>query len=101
MRYKLMSMAILDVSPSSPTSKLDDKNYSRELWKAAYSMARAMIRARATHGTGAAWDWYLRAARRRFTTPAGWRVAQLAGRTVFDQRTPTHGTAGDVDVLLR
>src|SRR4051794_8728598 len=64
-------------------------------------MARRMIRDRATHGTGAAWDWYLRAARRRFTTPAGWRIAQLAGRAVFDARTPTHGTAGDVDALLR
>src|SRR4051794_24895836 len=64
-------------------------------------MARRMIRDRRDHGTGAAWDWYLRHARRRFTTPTGWRIAQLAGRVVFDARTPTHGTAGDVDALLR
>jgi hypothetical protein len=28
-------------------------------------------------------------------------VAQAAGRVVFDQRTPMHGTAGSVDALLR
>src|SRR3954463_13905455 len=83
-------------------SKIDTVTvWSRELWKAAYSMARGMIRERRDHGLATRWTWYLRAARRRFTTPAGWRIAQLAGRTVFDQRTPTHGTAGNVDALLR
>src|SRR3954454_14592017 len=96
-----MSKLPLDLSPSRAFSKVDHRNYSSMMWKAAFSMARRMIRDRATHGTGAAWDWYLRAARRRFTTPAGWRIAQLAGRVVFDARTPTHGTAGDVAVLLR
>src|SRR4051794_28679423 len=101
MRCPLMSKLSLDLSPSRAFSKIDATNYSRELWRAAYSMARRMIRDRATYGTGASWDWYLRAPRRRFTTPAAWRIAQLAGRVVFDQRTPTRGTAGDVDVLLR
>src|SRR4051794_12822471 len=101
MRCPLMSKLSLDLSPSRAFSKIDATNYSRELWRAAYSMARRMIRDRATYGTGASWDWYLRAARRRFTTPASWRIAQLAGRVVFDQRTPTNGTSGSVDVLLR
>jgi len=99
-----MSKLPLTLKPAAPLSKpdpTDPTDRTRATWRAAYGMARRMIRDRATHGTGAAWDWYLRAARRRFTTPAGWRIAQLAGRVVFDQRTPTHGTAGDVDVLLR
>jgi len=91
----------LTLKSTAPISKIDATPWSRELWKAAYSMARRMIRDRATYGTGASWDWYLRAARRRFTTPASWRIAQAAGRVVFDQRTPTNGTSGSVDVLLR
>src|SRR4051812_47050582 len=96
-----MATATLTLSSTPDLSKLDSRNYSSMMWKAAFSMARRMIRDRASHGTGASWDWYLRAARRRFTTPAGWRIAQFAGRVVFDQRTPTHGTTGPVDALLR
>src|SRR4051812_6640489 len=96
-----MATATLTLSSTPDLSKLDSRNYSSMMWKAAFSMARRMIRDRASHGTGASWDWYLRNARRRFTTPAGWRIAQLAGRVVFDARTPTHGTAGSVDALLR
>ena len=96
-----MQTATLTLKSTAAVSKVDATPWSRELWKAAYSMARRMIRDRRDHGTGASWDWYLRAARRRFTTPAGWRLAQLAGRVVFDARTPTHGTAGDVAALLR
>ena len=96
-----MQTANLVLHPSPDLSQLARAAQVRETFCAAYRQARAMIRDRASHGTGAAWDWYLRAARRRFTTPAGWRIAQLAGRVVFDARTPTHGTAGDVDVLLR
>src|SRR3954451_11577284 len=100
-RSSLVSKLSLTLKSTASVSKVDATPWSREVWREAFSMARRMIRDRATPGTGAAWDWYLRAARRRFTTPAGWRVAQLAGRVVFDARTPTHGTAGDVDVLLR
>ena len=96
-----MSKLPLTIKSTAAISKIDATPWSRELWRAAYSMARRMIRDRATHGTSASWDWYLRAARRRFTTPASWRIAQLAGRVVFDQRTPTNGTSGSVDALLR
>jgi hypothetical protein len=76
-----MATATHNLGAVALVSKIDNvTDWSRELWKAAYSMARRMIRDRTTHGTGAAWDWYLRAARRRFTTPTAWRIARLAGR---------------------
>src|SRR5690242_18555053 len=89
-RSALVSKLSHTLRPATDLSKLDSTDWTRATWRAAYGMARRMIRDRATHGTGAAWDWYLRAARRRFTTPAAWYVAQKAGRVVFDQRTPTH-----------
>src|SRR3954452_2564722 len=46
-------------------------------------------------------SWFLGHARARFTTPAGWRVAQLAGRIVFEARTPLHARAGSVAELVR
>src|SRR5689334_4018227 len=54
-----------------------------------------MIRDRRHTTVASAWNWYLGHARMRFGA-SGWRVAQAAGRVVFDQRTPTHGTAGSV-----
>ena len=93
-----MQTATLTLKSTAAVSKPDARDWTRETFRAAYGMARRMIRDRATHGTGAAWTWYLRAARRRFTTPAGWRIAQLAGRVVFDASAPssTH-RAGNVD----
>jgi hypothetical protein len=93
--------ATLTLKSTAPVSKPDARDWSRELWAEAFAMARRMIRDRRDHGAGAAWDWYLRHARRRFTTPAAWRIAQAAGRTVFDRRTPMHATTGSVDELLR
>ena len=40
-------------------------------------------------------------ARRRFTTPAGWRIAQAAGRAAFDHRTVTFAAGGSVADLER
>ena len=65
-----MSKLSLTLKSTASVSKVDATPWSRELWRAACFMARRMIRDRATYGTGASWDWYLRAARRRFTTPA-------------------------------
>src|SRR5689334_6693644 len=59
-----------------------------------------MIRDRRHTTVASAWNWYLGHARMRFGA-SGWRVAQAAGRVVFDQRTPTHGTAGSVADLER
>jgi hypothetical protein len=96
-----MSKATLNLASPVTVSKLDTTDWSRELWLAAYAMARRMIRDRASHGIGAAWTWYLQHARRRFTTPAAWRIAQLAGRVAFDARTVTHTRAGSVAELER
>jgi hypothetical protein len=95
-----MATATLVHTPAAPASKLDTTDWTRATWREAFSMARRMIRDRATHGAGAAWTWYLRHARKRFGA-SGWRIAQAAGRIVFDQRTATCGTAGSVDALLR
>src|SRR4051794_8670545 len=96
-----MSKATLDVRPAADLSKLDPTDFTRETWRAAYAMARRMIRDRATHGTGAAGPWSLQPARRRFTTPASWRIAQAAGRVAFDARTVIHARAGSVADLER
>jgi hypothetical protein len=95
-----MAKATHGLSPAVTLSKLDPTDWTRETFRAAHAMARRMIRDRADHGTGAAWTWFLQHARRRFTTPGAWRIAQAAGRVVFDQRTSTNGTSGSVDQLL-
>src|SRR3954469_22295869 len=85
---------------TSDLSKLDNQNWTRETWRAAYAMARRMVRDRASHGVGAAWTWYLDHARRRFGA-SGWRVAQAAGRLAFDRRTVGHAASGSVADLER
>ena len=90
----------LRLPPSAATSKLDRTDWTRELWLEAYAMARRMIRDRRTSTAATAWGWYLDAARKRFGA-SGWRIAQLAGRVVFDARTVVHARAGSVADLER
>src|SRR5437763_1752173 len=87
-----MSKATLTLKPPADPSKPDAIDWTRTTWRAAYSMARRMIRDRRTTTAATAWGWYLDAARKRFGA-SGWRVAQLAGRAVFDRRTVTHARA--------
>src|SRR3954471_7040703 len=101
MRYHLMSKATFNLARPVTVSKLDTTDWSREVWNAAHAMARRMIRDRAGHGIGAAWNWYLQHARRRFTTPASWRIAQAAGHAVFDRRTIAYAASGSVADLER
>src|SRR4051812_31900862 len=96
-----MSTATSYLALSFPTSKVDATDWSRELWLAAYSMARRMIRDRRNGTVAAAWTWYLQHARRRFTTPTGWRIAQAAGHAVFDRRTVGYAASGSVADLER
>src|SRR3954454_4047221 len=96
-----MATATLDLGATTPVSKIDATDWTRELWLEAFAMARRMIVAGKDHGTAAAWTWYLGHARRRFTTPASWRIAQAAGRAVFDRRTVTFATSGSVADLER
>src|SRR4051794_16784117 len=92
MRLQLMSKAMHGLSPAVTVSKIDTR--------AAYSMARRMVRDRRTTTAATAWGWYLDAARRRFGA-SGWRITQAAGRVVFDARTVVHARAGSVAALER
>src|SRR4051794_33090145 len=88
--------------PSQPgQSRLDTRDWTRETFRAAYSMARRVIVERRNHGIGAAWTYYLLHARKRFRTPAAWRLAQLAGKIVFERRTPGHAASGQTSDLHR
>src|SRR4051812_6731506 len=99
MRHPLMSKATLYLSSSPLVSKIDATDWTRELWLEAFSMARRMIKDR-RNGTAAAWGWYLDAARKRFGA-SGWRIAQAAGRAVFDRRSVTFAASGSVADLER
>ena len=59
-----------------------------------------MVRDRRTSTAATAWTWYLDAARKRFGA-SGWRIAQAAGRIVFDARTVVYARAGSVADLER
>ena len=88
-----MAKAKHGLSPAITVSKIDRTDWTRELWRAAYAMARRMIRDRRTSTVASAWTWYLDHARRRFGA-SGWKVAQAAGRAVFDARTVSYARAG-------
>src|SRR3954452_24886433 len=96
-----MSKAALNLGATAPVSKIDATDWTRELWLEAFAMARRMIVAGKDHGLATRWTWYLQHARRRFTTPASWRIAQAAGRGVFDRRTVTFAASGSLADLER
>src|SRR3954469_20999082 len=96
-----MSKASFNLTSPVTVSKPDPRGWTRELWHAAFSMARRMIRDRAGHGIGAAYVWYLGHARKRFTTSTGWRIAQAAGHAVFERRTVAYAASGSVADLER
>src|SRR3954466_8143247 len=95
-----MSPAALYWGATAPVSKIDTTDWTRELWLEAFSMARRMIVAGKDHGLATRWTWYLQHARRRFGA-SGWRIAQAAGRAVFDRRTVTFATSGSIAELER
>src|SRR4051794_41692269 len=95
-----MATATHGLSPAVTLSKIDTPDWPRELWRAAYAMARRMIRDRRTTTAGTAWTWYLDAARKRFGA-SGWRIAQAAGRLAFDRRTVAYAATGSVADLER
>jgi hypothetical protein len=96
-----MATATLYLGATAPVSKIDATDWTRELWLEAFAMARRMIVAGKDHGLATRWTWYLGHARRRFTTPASWRIAQAAGRAVFDARTVTFAASGSIADLER
>src|SRR5690242_15545021 len=100
MRSYLMSKLPRGLSPAVTVSKPDNRDWTRATWRAAYAMARPMVRDRRASTAATAWTWYLDHARRRFGA-SGWRVAQAAGRLAFDRRTVAHARAGSVADLER
>src|SRR4051812_28064720 len=100
MRCSLMSKLPLDLSPIRASSKLDHTDFTRELWRSAYSMARRMIRDRATHGTGAALTWYFDHGFRRFGFNA-LPIVRAAGWAAFDQAHVSKAATGTVEELAR
>src|SRR3954451_12299017 len=95
-----MSKATLNVRPAADLSKLDGMDWTRELWRAAYGMARRMIRDRLASTAATAWTWYLDAARKRFGA-SGWRIAQAAGPLAVGRRSVAYAATGSVADLER
>src|SRR4051794_9185124 len=95
-----MATATLYLGATAPVSKIDATDWNRELWLAAFSMARRMIKDRRTSTAASAWTWYLGHARRRFGA-SGWKIAQAAGHAVFDRRTVGYAASGSVADLER
>src|SRR5689334_19433979 len=95
-----MATATHNLGATAPVSKIDATDWTREVWLEAFAMARRMIVAGKNHGLATRWTWYLQHARRRFGA-SGWRIAQAAGRSVFDRRTVTFAASGSVADLER
>ena len=95
-----MSKASLRLPPSSFTSKVDDRSWTRELWLAAYRQARAQIRDRRNSTAASAYVWCLGHLRRRFD-PAGWPICQAAASLVFDRRIVSGAATGSIADLER
>src|SRR3954451_1013624 len=92
--------ASLRLPPSSCTSKLDDRDWTREVWYAAYRQSRAQIRDGGRYGLGARYVHCLDHLRRRFG-PSGWPLAQQAARIAFDLRVVSKAATGTREELAR
>src|SRR6476661_307907 len=95
-----MSKLSLDLSPTRAFSKIDVTNYSRELWRAAYSMARRMVKQRPGHSTGEALTWYFDHGFRRFGFNA-MPIVRAAGWAIFNQLHVTKAATGTPAELAR
>src|SRR3954447_21426098 len=95
-----MSKASLRLPPSSSTSKVDDRDWTRELWLSAYRHARAPGGDGGRFGLGARDVWCLGHLRRRFGA-SGWPIAQQAARVAFDMRAVSKAATGVREELAR
>ena len=95
-----MATATLVHTPAAPAPKLDPADFDPRDLARRLRQARRMVRDRRTMTAATAWGWYLDAARKRFGA-SGWRIAQAAGRVVFDARTVVHARAGSLAELER
>src|SRR3954463_4865278 len=95
-----MVTATLVHTPAAPASKLDRRDYSSMMWKAAYSMARRMVRQRPGHSTGEALTWYLDHGFHRFGFDA-LPIVRAAGWAAFNQVHVTKAATGTPAELAR
>jgi hypothetical protein len=95
-----MSKATLTLKSTAAVSKVDATPRTRETFRAAYGMARRMIRDGSRHGLGARYVHCLDHMRRRFG-PSGWPVAQQAARVAFDLRAVSKAATGTREELSR
>ena len=96
-----MSKATLDLRPTGALSKLDRHRLDpRDLWRAAYSMARRMVRQRPGRGTGDALTWFFDHGFRRFGFNA-MPIVRAAGWAVFNQLHVTKAATGTREELAR
>jgi hypothetical protein len=95
-----MSKATLTLRPVADLSKLDRTDFTHETWRAAFSMARRMVRQRPGHSTGEALTWYLDHGFRRFGFNA-LPIVRAAGWAVFNQVHVTKAATGTPAELAR
>jgi len=96
----LMSKLPLDLSPTRAFSKPDNRNWTRETWRAAYRQSRSMIRDGSRFGLGARYVHCLDHMRRRFGA-SGWPIVQAAASLVFNRRIISGAAVGSVADLER
>ena len=95
-----MPTATLTLKSTAAASKVDATPWSRELWRAAYGMARRMVRQRPDRSTGEALTWYFDHGFRRFGFNA-MPIVRAAGWAVFDQLHVTKVATGTREELAR
>src|SRR4051812_5771765 len=100
MRMVLMSKLPLTLKPAAPLSKLDPTDWTRATFRAAYGMARRMVRQRPGRSTGAALTWYLDHGFRRFGFDA-MPIVRAAGWAVFNQLHVSKAATGTPAELAR
>src|SRR4051794_25193147 len=81
-------------------SSLDPADHARATFRAAYGMARRMMRPSSRYTVGARFPWTMDAIRARFGA-SGYPVAQQAARLAFDRATAGRGATGSVADLQR
>jgi len=95
-----MSKATLGLSPAENLSKLDRTDWPRATFRAAYAMARRMVKQRPGRSTGDALTWYFDHGFRRFGY-AALPIVRAAGWAAFNQLHVTKAATGTPAELAR
>src|SRR5690349_3827536 len=95
MRFPLMSKAPHTLPATPLVSKLDGRDWSRELWRTTYAMARRMMKARDGYTITDAEAWFQHHAYRHFGT-GSYATVIAAGSLVFHKRVLAWGVTGSL-----